>query len=444
MPMYPATVLEDVWQACNPDQPLGPDDSRYVDLNPARCEANMAKTIGRAIRGCGQTEFLHKLVTGHRGSGKTTELLRVKETLERDGSFVVYVDIEKMLDLGDINYKDVLLVIVQALGDSLEEKKIKVDALLLQEIEDWFSQKVLVSTEEDSDNRTASAGLEISGTLPFLAKLLGKATAEIKSASANRKEIRKNLDQDLSRFLSLLQKFVLSARMAVQAKGKANLVVIVDGLEKAIRRDASEKKPSTHVEIFMHHADQLKISECHVIYTAPMSLVYEAHIGDAWPDEYYLIPMIKLRDRNNKDWQKGRNALWEVVRKRVDVDAVFETPDTIEDFISLSGGAVRDLLRLFRRAYTYASGDRIDRKVGQKAIAAYLRDESRLIPEKGRTVLQDVADKKDMPSNSSSVDLLHNRLIHEYQNGERWADVHPAVKYLLDLPGKPDLITYAK
>ena len=28
----------------------------------------------------------------------------------------------------------------------------------------------------------------------------------------------------------------------------------------------------------------------------------------------------------------------------------------------------------------------------------------------------------------SFADLLERRIIHEYQNGERWADLHPAVR----------------
>lgn len=432
MPTYPADSVDTAYRACNPDQALPPDDPRYVDLYPGRSEKDMSSVIAWEIKVSGDVEHMRKLVTGHRGSGKTTELLRLKKALENDNFFVVYVDVEKMLDLGDISYLDVLLAISTALGDALDKADIALDAKLLLNIEEWFADKILSRVEEKGGTAVASAGAEVGTSLPLLAKIFGKATAEIKSASSQRLEIRRNLDRDLSQFLLYLRQFTTAAGLLLKKKDKTNLVLMIDGLEKAVYKENKDGFSNFH-ELFIHHAEQLKTPECHIIYTVPLSLVYKAQLGDAWPGEYYFIPMVKV------DRLEGRQLLLKAVEKRVAVDVVFETRDTVEDFITLSGGALRDLLRLIRMAC--GPHDRIERVDGSAAIKAFLRQEERLIREEDKERLAQVAATKSLPNAAEYEGLLHNRLIHEYQNDHRWADVHPAVKRLLGLKLEPPLKT---
>jgi len=442
MSQYPAETLEDAWLACDPDQPLFPEDPRYVDLNAARCEDDMAASIGWEVRTCEKAvppKFLHKLVTGHRGSGKSTELLRLREALQREDFFTIYLDAENVLDPGDVCYQDVLLAIAQSLGAELEKQGLTVDEKLLRELAGWFQEKVLVTSEESSHCGTVKATIEAGSGLPLIGKLLAKVTGELKSGSSQRNEIRENVDCNLSHFLALLKNFVLSARLSVKKTGKKGIVILFDGLEKTTYRIKLEGI-SNHSDIFIHHADQLKSLDCHIIYTIPIALAFKAQIADAWPNGYYLIPMVKLQTKDGQDWPKGREALLHVVQKRLNIETVIESIETIEDFISLSGGAVRDLLRLIRIACV--SRERIGRTDGSKAIAAFLRQEDRLIPEDRKEALEHVAREKRVPNAADYEELLHNRLIHEYQNSERWADVHPAIKVLLGLPGKPILLTY--
>lgn len=435
MGKYPAVSLDDAWRACDPDEALTPEDERRVELNAVRSDdPDMSTIIGKAISRCREDKCLYKLVTGHKGSGKTTELLWLTRRLKADKHFVVYMDHEKMLDLGDATYLDVLLAITQALGEALETEDVAINEKLLEDIRLWFAEKVLTTVEDESDAVSGSAGVELKAGFWGIGKLFAKATAEIKSASSQREEIRLKLDRNLSTFLELLKRFVLDARMKVMAKGYCSIVLIADGLEK-MRYRHNKEGVSNQFDMFIHHADQLKIPHCHVIYTLPISLAFKAQIADAWPSGYYSFPMIKQNS------EAGRAALREVARKRVDIEKVFETPDTLDDFISLSGGAVRDLLRLIQTASLY-SEDRIGRDDGRKAIAAFLREVDRLIQEKDKDKLAKVCDDKKVPNADGYEYLLANRLIHEYQNGGRWADVHPAVKILLKMQDRPVLKTY--
>jgi hypothetical protein len=55
-----------------------------------------------------------QLFTGYIGCGKSTELLRLKAELEREGFHVVYFESSKDLEMGDIDVGDILLAIASA------------------------------------------------------------------------------------------------------------------------------------------------------------------------------------------------------------------------------------------------------------------------------------------------------------------------------------------
>jgi hypothetical protein len=89
-------------------------------------------------------------VTGHRGCGKSTELRQLQARLREDGFFAIYLDVEDVLDLGEITYQDVLVAIAKEVERDLRENKIKINRRLLEELDLWFAEKVL--TEEQREN----------------------------------------------------------------------------------------------------------------------------------------------------------------------------------------------------------------------------------------------------------------------------------------------------
>src|SRR4051812_32179990 len=83
----PATTLADAVRLSDPFSPLDPreDERLHEDLSAIR-GGDRLRRIVRNIRRAGGTPTLHFL-SGHLGSGKTTELLRMKQRLEtKEGS----------------------------------------------------------------------------------------------------------------------------------------------------------------------------------------------------------------------------------------------------------------------------------------------------------------------------------------------------------------------
>ncbi|OAD20681.1 hypothetical protein THIOM_003600 [Candidatus Thiomargarita nelsonii] len=59
---------------------------------------------------------------------------------------------------------------------------------------------------------------------------------------------------------------------------------------------------------------------------------------DAFPATPFVIPMVKYST------EQGQAKLIEVVAKRVNIDKVFSSPDLVNQLVTKSGGAVRDLM----------------------------------------------------------------------------------------------------
>ncbi|MEZ5600482.1 MAG: hypothetical protein R3F36_05535 [Candidatus Competibacteraceae bacterium] len=71
---------------------------------------------------------LHLLFSGHRGGGKSTELLRLQKNLaeppaDEEKFFVVYFEADQEdIDVNDVDFPDLLLAIVRQVGKALRER----------------------------------------------------------------------------------------------------------------------------------------------------------------------------------------------------------------------------------------------------------------------------------------------------------------------------------
>ncbi|RME35458.1 MAG: ATP-binding protein, partial [Thermoflexia bacterium] len=325
MVRYPVQTVDEAYHACHPDLALEAGDPRYVHLTPVRGGFELSTTITRNISRTPPGYFHQQLITGHRGCGKSTELKQLQARLREAGYFAVYVDAEALLDLGDLTYLDVLVALTQELEEALRGEKIRIPPQLRQDLDEWFANIILTEEQRREVERSLEADFGVGPQVPALARMLAAITGQIRSGSSRRIEIRRQLEQNLRVFIQRLNLLVDDARVRLSRKGWKDLVFIVDGLEKMHYAPLPDGQ-STHSALFVAHAEQLKSIHSHVIYTVPISLVFNANMGDAFPDPTLVIPMVKLTQSDGKTpYRPGRDALFEVIARRVDVRRVFES-----------------------------------------------------------------------------------------------------------------------
>ena len=76
------SAITSLYQACEPTESLHPGDERWVNFDDVRGDENVVELYARSLRRARPERPDFKLFTGHRGVGKTSELLRLKELLE--------------------------------------------------------------------------------------------------------------------------------------------------------------------------------------------------------------------------------------------------------------------------------------------------------------------------------------------------------------------------
>lgn len=426
----PATV-DEAYNAVNPEKPLelGDLDPRYVDCSEARSGEDEAAIIARRIIRSRPPDYSKQLFTGHRGCGKSTELFRLKRMLEEQGFVVVYFDAEAELDISDLDYPDVLLTIAQQVEKNMREAAgIGLNRELVENVARWFGTTVVSETKGRDINTTLETEYGLGVNLPYVvfAKMLAAFKGEIKSSNQRRTEIRQELERRATELIQRVNELIDDAQVRLARAGKRNLVLIIDGLEKLIYRIDPKTNRSTHDLLFIDHGEQLRSPNCHLVYTIPINLIFNRHVGQTYA-ECTILPMIKVSEEHGDPCPDGMQALRKIIATRLDVPAVFDSAALVDELVKMSGGHVRDLLRLVRYVFDYAES-RVNSGHVELGIRKLVNEYDFLIKDGDLPLLQQVHHTKRVPNDEAHALLLYNLLVLEYRNGERWADVHPAVQ----------------
>ncbi|NES86216.1 MAG: AAA family ATPase, partial [Moorea sp. SIO2B7] len=246
-------LLDELYNAFDPFEPLPANDERYVDCKEVRGNEDILK-IGRKIKRSRRNTC--QLYAGHRGAGKSTELLRLKDYLEKYEFYVVYFAAdEEDIDSEDAQYTDILLACTRHL---LEELK-NADSIPLRNWlkECWDDLKDLMMTKIELEGFSIETG-EITG-------LFAKLTANLKAVPSERSKIRARVNPHTVNLIKALNQFIDNATKKLTDNNK-KLAIIVDNLDR-IAPITRENGRNNHDEIFLDRSEQLQGLNCSVIYT---------------------------------------------------------------------------------------------------------------------------------------------------------------------------------
>jgi hypothetical protein len=425
-------LIADLYNAFEPLLPLEAGDPAYVDCQEVRGDWNVLEDLGQKIILSPQPTC--RLYTGHRGVGKSTELLRLQDYLRGKGYFVVYFPADKAdIEPEDTEYSDILLACTRHVLEALKDHA-NPSPLLNWLKSRWQSLKDLAMTELSFES------LEVEGQISQFAKL----TANLRAVPNLRQEIRKQVDAHTVSLVEALNKFIEEAQTQLPY-GCSQIVVMADNLDR-ITPITQENGRNNYDEIFLDRSEQLKALKCHVIYTVPISMVYSRRCT-LLEDSYgkpQVLPMIMVRDTKNSTHALGVAKMKELIAKRVETvnsnlskflePKVFDSIDTLERVCLMSGGHVRNLMSLMQTAIERTPKLPIPAKALQRAITE-ARDTYRNTVEEDQWItLANVSRFKRIPNDDQHRGLLLNRCLLEYRyldtEGEikRWYDVHPLIK----------------
>ncbi|NEO87086.1 MAG: ATP-binding protein [Spirulina sp. SIO3F2] len=417
--------LDEMYNSFTPT-PLQPGDARYVDCRAVRGDEDVVEDLGRTVRR--SHDFTQQLYTGYRGSGKTTELLRLKKDLEERGHVVVYFAAdEEDLSVQDAQYTDILLACTRHLLRELKDANPRPIMAWLQAR--WQSLQDVMQTEVNLEELSLEAGLSE----------FAKLTAAVRTEPGQRQKIRDRLDPHTETLLQALNTFIEDARRGLPPNKK--VVVIADNLDRIVPI-FRENGRSNHEEIFLDRAEQLKALACHVVYTVPISLVY-SHRATDLKDIYgipQVLPSIMVHQEQGEPYAPGLAILQQIIRRRLPeslrdnlVPGVFESEAVLQKLCLRSGGYVRDLVQLMQEAITKTDTLPIDGGAVQRAVDNLRDVYRRAVEEPWWAVLRQVRDAKQIDNDNLHRSLLFSRCILEYryldveERKHTWYDVHPVL-----------------
>ena len=425
----PATTVTEAFNEVNPELALGPGDPRHVDFTRWRGEDPIAPCVGTRIErasAAAEPRHIKQLVAGHRGSGKTTELLRLEDRLEKKDFVALYFDSEDDLYMENVDFADVLIATISQVVRQAERRDLYVPEPRLAQLRAKVEPIVEDVVTETSSSVSAEAGAEAKAGLFGVGGLFAKIRAATKNDETKREAIRAEVQRSPTLFLEELNDIIDNLQTQIRSRGKAGLVVIVDSLDRIVPNPMPDGR-TTHSQIFVTHADQLKAPRCHMVFTVPISLTVDQNLGSHYPLEPVLQPMIRVREKDGSECAGAIDAMVEAVQRRIDVEALFEEPDGVRDLCLFSGGHIRDLMHLLTRAADY-SDERFTPGSVDRAIRGLTREYDRLVRDADLGRLVQVHRDKRLPTDRDFALLPYHLIVLAYQNGEDWADVHPAVR----------------
>jgi hypothetical protein len=429
-------LLKDLFNSFKPDSPLEPGDPRYVDFQDVRGDENILTELGGYI--LNDESNTYQLYSGHRGSGKSTELKRLAQYLEGEGFVVVYfaaaTDDAGDLSFNDTQYQDILLSCTRQLLEKLQDRADTTP------IWNWLQKR----WEKLTDLALAEVSLD-KLSLDVAIPMFSKITAAVRTEPTKREEIRKLVEANTESLVKALNAFIKNAK--VQVKGGENrIVVIADNLDRIVQTQ-EENKPTNLEEIFINRSELMKSLDCHMIYTAPIALLYSKSAPDL-QDIYgkpQILPMVMVQNRDSDEVVKeGMDRLREAIARRVErvcdrslVPEVFASDKVLNLLCFSCGGHLRDLMHMARNAMNLAMELPIQEKQVKRAIANFRPAYLNALSEDEWPLLLEVhaTKRKANDGDGKHRDLLAKRCILEYRFFDEdeedlvtWHDVHPLIR----------------
>jgi hypothetical protein len=424
-------LVQRLYAAFDPAHPLRADETDlYVELDDLRGAADVVHRMASKIRLSGGKPTC-QVLAGHRGSGKTTELLRLKSELESNDPkmFVVFCQADDDIDRNDVDFPDLLVAVIRQMAAQVRER----EGITLKP--GYFKDRLrhlgkVLTSEIDFDKFDLDTGL-------------GKLGVTLKGSPDARSEIRKLMEPDTGNLLRAANDVISEAVLELDKKGFNGLVILVDDLDKMVVRSLDHAGCSSAEYLFVHRAAQLTGFSCHVIYSMPISLAY-SHLENAIKTNYGghvpVVPMTKTATKPpaSKPHAPGIERFREIIEKRVKhakarMKDLFANASMCDHLIGLSGGQPFELMTLVREAII-THGLPIDKESLARAEREGRREYARQLRSEHQPIIDEVRRtgrfSRTAEREALFRELLESRAVLQYVNDEEWYGLNPMVEAL--------------
>jgi hypothetical protein len=281
------------------------------------------------------------------------------------------------------------------------------------------------------------------GGIPLILEFLAKVKSKLKLNSVTRQEISIEFGRrtsDLVAQIDRLQSYIENAT-------GQQILVIIDDLDKL---DLSVAET-----IFSKNIQSLLDPNLRIIYTIPIATLREVSIKSSITSYVSKIHTMRVTKFFSKaDVRKPNripdngcvNLFDRIIDRRLPADSI--DPDVKQEMILLSGGVLRELIRIVDRCCSKVMVElrgqirrqqwnqpevRIDRRIFNDVMTDLQIERAEVLGKVDFEMLKAIYQnfQPQDTENQRFLDLLHGLYILEYRNAKLWYDLNPIVRDLL-------------
>ncbi|MDH5297815.1 MAG: hypothetical protein OEV91_02225 [Desulfobulbaceae bacterium] len=371
------------------------------------------------------------LFSGNRGTGKTTELMRLAELLQQLGCEVFYLNMAEYLNLTmSVEITDFLISVLGGLSEKIEERFGEDPTRI------GFFTRVgnFLQTNVTLDDITIPVhGVELKMSL--------------QQDPVFKKKLQEGMRGHVAQLVKDARAFVSEAIELIRSSTRPDqkIVLIVDSVEQLRGVGDSDdvaKVFKSAETLFSGHVDKLQFQSLHIVCTVPpyLSALAGSLAALYAGGKIFMLPSVHVYECCPRDGAPpatspaGLAAMVEIVNRRFPEWSEFLSRAQMERLAANSGGDLRDFFRLVKLCISQALYQP-QLPLPDKVIEGAENDLRNDMP-----LSRDVKDwlKKIRQSHERELDnldklpdfarLTESKYILNYRNGEDWFDVHPLLR----------------
>ncbi len=354
--------------------------------------------------------------SGHRGCGKSTELLHLMANAELQKKYwPINFSIREEADIIDLDFRDILLAIGGRMFRDYRKAGGRLPEQLLKELNSWRGKV----EEEVKTVHTGRTGFEIGASIDAF---FSNAGLKMRLEPATRAELRQIFEKDITGLIAVINNIAT----AIYSREHRIPLILIDDLDKPDLEQARG--------IFHDRREIMMQPNCAIIYTVSSALFYSKEF-DSIRDQAIFLPNIKLHphlEPEVKD-KEGYETLRRFVHLRMEEKLIDSL--ALEDAVTYSGGVFREMARIMRTAIGRArrrQAERVDPVDVEWATTEIRNEYRRILDKSDLEILKRVRQQNRLEYDDRLRPLLQLLAILEYRNGENWCDVHPVLRRLLN------------
>jgi hypothetical protein len=364
-------------------------------------------------------DFVKILFSGHRGCGKTVELIRFHEFINTPKQyFSVFVSLQEEIEIVKMQPEDLFVILINKLLRSLRERGVPYNKAEFEDIaKAWMQDKEV--EKEMKHEFEAGAGAEAKAGWSFWDIFSAEGFVKSRYGYQNNTttKIREAVRRDTPGLVSRLRTALVGVRDAIEQSGQGrDLIFIVDDFEKA--------PPQLYNAVFITDPQFIQNLNAHLICCVPIQTYYNVQEQAAAAElfKFSYLPMLHIEQDTECE------EFCSIVTNRVNRD-LFEA-GVLHTITKMSGGSPRQLLRLVNQCLLDTE-EKVTPAIAQNTFKRLAVERLRPLTDAHRKILE----SRDFQGVSPELlDLLFALNVFEYNGDDIVRRINPLLERFFPKP----------